>query len=347
MHAAPEEKRAFHDRPPRGAAGERRDGQVGARPAGSTACKTADASRASALPRRPADAACVPVASDRPGRYCEAPFGQSRADGLATLCAGDRVLAFSSPIPAAALVVLGVFSLFADPQCDRSRRRLGAGRAAGRGRGPPPAEALSARPDRPAATRWMTSARARPRAVDDDAGGGQPDAGAHARVRSGGLPRSSARKRLVSLLIACRARRVCRISVAILSRPFGPHLERRLGSTLDGRGSQPAWARWTARKWPFLLGFLLLVSLPSPSPGPQRLRPARPAPGGPALPWRCSCGWPPPGPSPSTSASFGSANNKKLGHAGSAVVVTSRGCGSTSAALLFGAGKVNAGSAAP
>ncbi len=256
---------------------------------------------------------------------------KSRADGLPTLAQAIAYSLFLA-IPAAALVVLGVFSLFADPHA--------IDRVVESARGVMPAEAadlLRQSLQRSAGSTgsnvlmtvlglalalWTTTSAA-----------GNLMQGL-TRAFEAEDSRGFARKRLVSLLIVV-ALVACAALVAIFL-VLGPHLERWLGSTLDAEGVT-AWVWWTAQ-WPFLLGFLLLgfaaVLYLGPGSDQHGLRHVAPGAAVAVLVWLAASGA-----FALYTASFGS-YNKSWGTL-SAVVVTLVWLWLTSAALLFGA-EVNA-----
>jgi membrane protein len=156
-------------------------------------------------------------------------------------------------IPATALVVLGVFSLVADPEAVT--------RVVDAARGVMPAEAAvlledSLRRSTQSAgggllmtivgfvlAVWSTTSAATTlmkgltRAYDEDD------------------ERSFVRRRLVALLIVFAL--VVGAALVVVFLVLGPHLERWLGSTLEAE-SVTAWAWWTLQ-WPILLGGLLFA----------------------------------------------------------------------------------------
>jgi membrane protein len=256
---------------------------------------------------------------------------KSRADKV-TLLAQAIAYSLFLAIPAAALVVLGVFSLVADPEA--------IDRVVDSARGVMPAEAadlLRQSLERSAQSTgsnvvltlfglvlalWTTTSAA-----------GTLMEGL-ARASEEEDSRGFARKRLVSLLIV-----VALVACAALVATFlvlGPYLERWLGSTLDAEGVT-AWVWWTAQ-WPFLVGFLLLgfaaVLYLGPGADQRSWRLVAPGAAVAVVAWLAASGG-----FAFYTASFGS-YNKSWG-ALSAVVVTLVWLWLTSAALLFGA-EVNA-----
>lgn len=156
-------------------------------------------------------------------------------------------------IPATALVVLGVFSLVADPESVT--------RVVDAARDVMPAEAAALLED---SLRRSTQS----------AGGGLlmtivgfvlavwSTTSAAATLMNGLTraydaddERSFVRKRLVALLIVCAL--VVGAALVVVFLVLGPHLERWLGSTLEAE-SLTAWAWWTLQ-WPILLGALLFA----------------------------------------------------------------------------------------
>jgi membrane protein len=235
-------------------------------------------------------------------------------------------------IPAAALVVLGVFSLVADPEA--------IDRIVDSARGIMPAEAadlLRQSLERSARSTgsnvvltvlglvlalWTTTSAAGTLMTGLTRAFEEEDS------------RGLARKRLISLLIV-----VALVACAALVATFlvlGPQLERWLGSTFDAEGVT-AWLWWTAQ-WPFLVGFLLLgfSAVLYLGPGADQHSPRHVLPGAvvAVLAWLAVSGA-----FAFYTANFGS-YNKSWG-ALSAVVVTLVWLWLTSAALLFGA-EVNA-----
>jgi membrane protein len=256
---------------------------------------------------------------------------KSRADKVTTLAQAIAYSLFLA-IPAAALVVLGVFSLVADPEA--------IDRIVDSARGVMPAEAadlLRQSLERSAQSTgsnvvltlfglvlalWTTTSAAGTLMEGLTRASEEEDS------------RGFARKRLVSLLIV-----VALVACAALVATFlvlGPHLERWLGSTLDAEGVT-AWVWWTAQ-WPFLVGFLLLgfAAVLYLGPGADQRSWQLVAPGAAVavVAWLAASGG-----FAFYTASFGS-YNKSWG-ALSAVVVTLVWLWLTSAALLFGA-EVNA-----
>jgi membrane protein len=256
---------------------------------------------------------------------------KSREDGLTTLAQAIAYALFLA-IPAAALVVLGVFSLVADPEA--------IDRVVDSAQGVMPTEAAdllrqslerSARSTGSnvvltvlglALALWTTTSAAGTLMMGLTRAFEEEDS------------RGLARKRLISLLIV-----VALVACAALVATFlvlGPQLERWLGSTLDAEGVT-AWVWWTAQ-WPFLVGFLLLgfaaVLYLGPGADQHSLRHVVPGAVVAVLAWLAVSGA-----FAYYTANFGS-YNKSWG-ALSAVVVTLVWLWLTSAALLFGA-EVNA-----
>ncbi len=252
---------------------------------------------------------------------------EARDDGITTLA---QALAYSLflAIPASLLVVLGVFSIVADPSSvDELLERAGSVM---------PSEAVALLRD--SLTRsaestgsgvlmtvlglalalWTTTSAAttlmmglsRAFDVDDQ--------------------RGFVRKRLVALMIvaALVASAVLVVGLLIL----GPHLERWLGSTLEAE-TLTAWAWWTAQ-WPILLGGLAFAFAVVLSIGPdverQSWRLVVPGAAVAVVTWLAASGG-----FALYAAHFGS-YNKSWGTL-SAVVITLVWLWLTSASLLFGA----------
>ncbi|HEU5490769.1 MAG TPA: YihY/virulence factor BrkB family protein [Gaiellaceae bacterium] len=235
-------------------------------------------------------------------------------------------------IPATALVVLGVFSLVADPESVT--------RVVDAARDVMPAEAAALLED---SLRRSTQS----------AGGGLlmtivgfvlavwSTTSAAATLMNGLTraydaddERSFVRKRLVALLIVCAL--VVGAALVVVFLVLGPHLERWLGSTLEAE-SLTAWAWWTLQ-WPILLGALLFAfaTVLSLGPGVEQHTWKLISPGAltAVLIWLVASGG-----FAFYTASFGS-YNKSWG-ALSAVVITLVWLWLTSASLLFGA-EINA-----
>jgi membrane protein len=177
---------------------------------------------------------------------------EARDDDVATMAQALAYALFLA-IPATALVVLGVFSLVADPESVT--------RVVDAARDVMPAEAAALLEDSLqrstqsagggllmtiigfALAVWSTTSAATTlmkgitRAYDADD------------------ERSFVRRRLVALLIVCAL--VLGAALVVVFLVLGPHLERWLGSTLEAE-SVTAWAWWTLQ-WPILLGGLLFA----------------------------------------------------------------------------------------
>jgi len=177
---------------------------------------------------------------------------EARDDDVSTMAQALAYALFLA-IPATALVVLGVFSLVADPEAVT--------RVVDAARDVMPAEAAALLEDSLrrstqssgggllmtvvgfALAIWSTTSAATTlmngltRAYDADD------------------RRSFVRKRLVALLIVCAL--VVAAALVVVFLVLGPHLERWLGSTLEAE-SVTAWAWWTLQ-WPILLGGLLFA----------------------------------------------------------------------------------------
>ena len=177
---------------------------------------------------------------------------EARDDDVATMAQALAYALFLA-IPATALVVLGIFSLVADPEAVTS--------VVDAARGVMPAEAAVLLEDSLrrsmestgggllmtivgfALAVWSTTSAATTlmkgltRAYDEDD------------------ERGFVRKRLVALLIVCAL--VVGAALVVVFLVLGPHLERWLGSTLEAE-SVTAWTWWTLQ-WPILLGGLLFA----------------------------------------------------------------------------------------
>ena len=256
---------------------------------------------------------------------------KSRDDDLRTLAQAIAYSLFLA-IPAAALVVLGVFSLVADPEA--------IDRFVDSARGVMPTEAADLlrqsleRSARSTGGNVLMTALGLALALWTTTSAASTLMDGLARAFEEEDSRGLARRRLVSLLIV-----VALVTCAALVATFlvlGPHLERWLGSALDAKGVT-AWVWWTAQ-WPFLLAALLLgfaaVLYLGPDTDQYGLRHVLPGALVAVLAWLAASGG-----FAFYTASFGS-YNKSWG-ALSAVVVTLVWLWLTSAALLFGA-EVNA-----
>jgi membrane protein len=256
---------------------------------------------------------------------------EARDDDVSTMAQALAYALFLA-IPATALVVLGVFSLVADP--DAVTRVVDAARDV------MPAEAAALLEDSLrrstqssgggllmtivgfALAIWSTTSAATTlmngltRAYDADD------------------RRSFVRKRLVALLIVCAL--VLAAALVVVFLVLGPHLERWLGSTLEAE-SVTAWAWWTLQ-WPILLGGLLFafatVLYLGPDVEQRTWKLVSPGALAAVLIWLVASGG-----FAVYAASFGS-YNKSWG-ALSAVVITLVWLWLTSASLLFGA-EINA-----
>lgn len=256
---------------------------------------------------------------------------EARDDDVSTMAQALAYALFLA-IPATALVVLGVFSLVADPEAVT--------RVVDAARDVMPAEAAALLEDSLrrstqssgggllmtvvgfALAIWSTTSAATTlmngltRAYDADD------------------RRSFVRKRLVALLIVCAL--VVAAALVVVFLVLGPHLERWLGSTLEAE-SVTAWAWWTLQ-WPILLGGLLFafatVLYLGPDVEQRTWKLVSPGALAAVLIWLVASGG-----FAVYAASFGS-YNKSWG-ALSAVVITLVWLWLTSASLLFGA-EINA-----
>jgi membrane protein len=256
---------------------------------------------------------------------------KSRQDGLTTLAQAIAYSLFLA-IPAAGLVVLGVFSLVADPEA--------IDRVVDSAQGVMPPEATDLlrqsleRSARSTGSNVVLTVLGLVLALWTTTSAASTLMTGLTRAFEEEDSRGLARKRLISLLLVF-ALVVCAALVATFL-VLGPHLERWLGSTLDAEGVT-AWVWWTAQ-WPFLVGFLLLafaaVLYLGPGADQHGVRHVLPGAVVAVLAWLAVSGG-----FAFYTASFGS-YNKSWG-ALSAVVVTLVWLWLTSAALLFGA-EVNA-----
>ena len=256
---------------------------------------------------------------------------EARDDDVATMAQALAYALFLA-IPATALVVLGVFSLVADPGAVT--------RVVDAARDVMPAEAATLLEDSLrrstqsagggllmtivgfALAVWSTTSAAstlmtgitRAYDVDDE--------------------RGFVRKRLIALLIVCAL--VLGAALVVVFLVLGPHLKRWLGSTLEAE-SVTAWVWWTLQ-WPVLLGGLLFafatVLYLGPDVEQRRWKLVSPGALTAVLIWLVASGG-----FAFYTASFGS-YNKSWG-ALSAVVITLVWLWLTSASLLFGA-EINA-----
>jgi membrane protein len=256
-------------------------------------------------------------------------ISKSRADKVTTLAQAIAYSLFLA-IPAAALVVLGVFSLVADPEA--------IDRVVDSARGAVPAEAADLlrqsleRSARSTGSNVVLTVLGLALALWTTTSAAGTLMEGLTRASEEEDSRGFARKRLVSLLIV-----VALVACAAFVATFlvlGPHLERWLGSALDAEGVT-AWVWWTAQ-WPFLVGFLLLAAVLYLGPGADQRSWRLVVPGAAVavVAWLAASGA-----FAFYTASFGS-YNKSWG-ALSVVVVTLVWLWLTSAALLFGA-EVNA-----
>jgi membrane protein len=217
---------------------------------------------------------------------------KSREDGLSTLAQAIAYSLFLA-IPAAALVVLGVFSLVADPEA--------IDRVVDSAQGVMPAEAADLlrqsleRSARSTGSNVVLTVLGLALALWTTTSAASTLMTGLTRAFEEKDSRGLARRRLISLLIVFAL-----VACAALVATFlvlGPHLERWLGSTLDAEGVT-AWVWWTAQ-WPFLVAFLLLgfaaVLYLGPGADQHGLRHVFPAQLSPY-----SRGWSPPAASPST-----------------------------------------------
>jgi len=256
---------------------------------------------------------------------------EARDDDVATMAQALAYALFLA-IPATALVVLGVFSLVADPESVT--------RVVDAARDVMPAEAATLLEDSLrrstqsagggllmtivgfALAVWSTTSAATTlmkgltRAYDADD------------------ERSFVRRRLVALFIVCAL--VLGAALVVVFLVLGPHLERWLGSTLEAE-SVTAWMWWTLQ-WPILLGGLLFafatVLYLGPDVEQRTWKLVSPGALTAVLIWLVASGG-----FALYAASFGS-YNKSWG-ALSAVVITLVWLWLTSASLLFGA-EINA-----
>lgn len=256
---------------------------------------------------------------------------EARDDDVATMAQALAYALFLA-IPATALVVLGVFSLVADPEAVT--------RVVDAARDVMPAEAATLLEDSLrrstqsagggllmtivgfALAVWSTTSAATTlmkgltRAYDADD------------------ERSFVRRRLVALFIVCAL--VLGAALVVVFLVLGPHLERWLGSTLEAE-SVTAWMWWTLQ-WPILLGGLLFafatVLYLGPDVEQRTWKLVSPGALTAVLIWLVASGG-----FALYAASFGS-YNKSWG-ALSAVVITLVWLWLTSASLLFGA-EINA-----
>ena len=256
---------------------------------------------------------------------------EARDDDVATMAQALAYALFLA-IPATALVVLGVFSLVADPEAVT--------RVVDAARDVMPAEAATLLEDSLrrstqsagggllmtivgfALAVWSTTSAAstlmtgitRAYDVDDE--------------------RGFVRKRLIALLIVCAL--VLGAALVVVFLVLGPHLQRWLGSTLEAE-SVTAWVWWTLQ-WPVLLGGLLFafatVLYLGPDVEQRRWKLVSPGALTAVLIWLVASGG-----FAFYTASFGS-YNKSWG-ALAAVVITLVWLWLTSASLLFGA-EINA-----
>jgi membrane protein len=256
---------------------------------------------------------------------------EARDDDVATMAQALAYALFLA-IPATALVVLGVFSLVADPEAVT--------RVVDAARDVMPAEA---------ATLFEDSLRR----STQSAGGGLLmtivgfvlavwSTTSAATTLMKGITRAYdaddergfVRKRLVALLIVGAL--VVGAALVVVFLVLGPHLERWLGSTLEAE-SVTAWAWWTLQ-WPILLGGLLFafatVLYLGPDVEQRTWKLVSPGALTAVLIWLVASGG-----FAFYAASFGS-YNKSWG-ALSAVVITLVWLWLTSASLLFGA-EINA-----
>jgi membrane protein len=256
---------------------------------------------------------------------------EARDDDVATMAQALAYALFLA-IPATALVVLGVFSLVADPEAVT--------RVVDAARDVMPAEA---------ATLFEDSLRR----STQSAGGGLlmtivgfvlavwSTTSAATTLMKGSTraydaddERGFVRKRLVALLIVGAL--VVGAALVVVFLVLGPHLERWLGSTLEAE-SVTAWAWWTLQ-WPILLGGLLFafatVLYLGPDVEQRTWKLVSPGALTAVLIWLVASGG-----FAFYTASFGS-YNKSWG-ALSAVVITLVWLWLTSASLLFGA-EINA-----
>jgi membrane protein len=177
---------------------------------------------------------------------------EARDDDVATMAQALAYALFLA-IPATALVILGVFSLVADPEAVT--------RVVDAARDVMPAEAATLLED--SLRRSTQSAGGGLRmtiagfalAVWSTTSAATTLMKGLTRAYDADDERSFVRKRLVALLIVCAL--VLGAALVVVFLVLGPHLERWLGSTLEAE-SVTAWAWWTLQ-WPILLGGLLFA----------------------------------------------------------------------------------------
>ena len=235
-------------------------------------------------------------------------------------------------IPATALVVLGVFSLVADPEAVT--------RVVDAARDVMPAEAAALLEDslrrstRSSGGGLLMTIVGFALAIWSTTSAATTLMNGLTRAYDADDQRSFVRKRLVALLIVCAL--VLAAALVVVFLVLGPHLERWLGSTLEAE-SVTAWAWWTLQ-WPILLGGLLFafatVLYLGPDVEQRTWKLVSPGALAAVLIWLVASGG-----FAVYAASFGS-YNKSWG-ALSAVVITLVWLWLTSASLLFGA-EINA-----
>jgi membrane protein len=177
---------------------------------------------------------------------------EARDDDVATMAQALAYALFLA-IPATALVVLGVFSLVADPEAVT--------RVVDAARDVMPAEAAALLEDslrrstQSAGGGLLMTIVGFALAVWSTTSAASTLMTGITRAYDADDERSFVRKRLVALLIVCAL--VLGAALVVIFLVLGPHLERWLGSTLEAE-SVTAWVWWTLQ-WPILLGGLLFA----------------------------------------------------------------------------------------
>jgi membrane protein len=186
------------------------------------------------------------------GEVLRSAVREARDDDVATMAQALAYALFLA-IPATALVVLGVFSLVADPESVT--------RVVDAARDVMPAEAAALLEDslrrstQSAGGGLLMTIVGFALAVWSTTSAATTLMKGLTRAYDAHDERSFVRKRLVALLIVCAL--VLGAALVVVFLVLGPHFERWLGSTLEAE-SVTAWAWWTLQ-WPILLGGLLFA----------------------------------------------------------------------------------------